>query len=769
MKKIIALILAVTMTIGLIPVMVGYTNEEKASVSVGQWLSIIDSEFGMTYYEQTEPYFEDIDKNNPYFGAVQTAVEWDVISADDDIDVYSLVEVDFMAATLAKAANLEGAVDEIKNADKLYNPDAVAIAVANGVVALRGGKLVNREITLAEGKDALAFAKNLWASRSFDNEQALVKVSENVCDLSDVLATEEGAPAYTVEKTDEGKEVVTLPAEAAKDVEVGDVIVLPASPENPFGTVKKVTDVTPAEDNKADDAEEPTVEVECEPAELEDIFEELDIEAEFTPDFQTAQVTDANGNVLNEADYSDAEGFSLKDADYAKVKADKVMMNLLRDDSASEAMQCAALAKKPININVALGDYAVKGVIDGNKMDFMVSAVIKGVKVTKTYNFTNFNLSTKADVDVVRAKIKEAYIRVDYDVVDSTKLEGNYNTTLANYDAGKQFTLGDFDTVAGTDILGTLQGAANSVATGINNLIPVANVEIPIPNMPLVSISLSIALRLNVDGSIELIIETNNARGYEIINNKGRVINNTINKQNTVNLGADCQLTANFNMGLKAVGIMVIDAGLETGIGVEANASITWFTAKAEPAETVTANVPLEIAVTLTEGNTYTNVTGDITIYGILNVSVGQGSSIMRTIGLAKTWEIFNKDNAVIYTYHFDEGNVPVLDTSEIENDGFNPETDAMEAEVIGNLSFRVGETASFAHLGTKWASTDSSVVAISADGELTAVGEGTARIAAFDEDGVPFAYEITVTAAPASVQNVVVVNAYQPAAAYAI
>lgn len=765
MKKIIALILAVTMTIGLIPVMVGYTNEEKASVSVGQWLSIIDSEFGMTYYEQTEPYFEDINKDNPYFGAVQTAVEWDVISADDDIDVYGLVKVDFMAATLANAAKLEGAVDKIKNADDLYNADAVAVAVANGIVALRGGKLVNREITLTEGKDALAFTKNLWASRSFENEQALVKVADNVCDLSNALANEDGAPAYTVEKTDDA-EIVTLPAEAAKDVKVGDIIVLPATPENPFGAVKEVTGVT-APENETPNADD-VVEIECEPAELEDIFEELDIEAEFAPDFQTAQVTDANGNVLNEADYSNAEGFSLADADYAKAKTDKVMMSLLKDDGASEAMQCAALAKKPINLNVALGDYAVKGVIDGNKMDFTVSAVIKGVKVTKTYNFTNFNLSTKADVDVLRAKIREAYIRVDYDVVDSTKLEGNYNTTLANYDAGKQFTLGDFDTVAGTDILGTLQGAANSVATGINNLIPIANIDIPIPNMPLVSVSLSIALRLNVDGSIELVIETNNSRGYEIIDNKGRAISNTINKQNTVNLGADCQLTANFNMGLKAVGIMVIDANLETGVGVEANASITWFTAKAEPAETVTANVPLEVAVTLTEGNTYTNVTGDITIYGILNVSVGQNSSIMKKVGLARTWNIFNKDNAVIYTYHFDEGNIPVP-TEPGEGEIDSPEAIGKDAPIVASLAFVAGQSYSLAELGTKWASTDSSVVAISEDGVLTAVSEGKAVITGVGADGKAFGYEITVTSTPIIFQNVVVVDAYQPAAAYAI
>lgn len=763
MKKIIALILSVTMVIGLIPIMVGYTEEDKASVSVGQWLAMVDYEFGMSYYEQTEPYFENVDESNPYFAAVQTAVEWDVISAEDDINVYDLVKVDFMAATLANVAKLSGAGAEIANADKLYNPQAVSVAVANGVVALKdNGKLDNREITLSEGKDALAFAKNIWASRTFENDEALVKVADNVCDLSESAAVD-GAPAYTVEKA-EDKEVVSLPVtEETKSLENGNVVVLPASPDNPFGAVRTVTDVTVKND---------AVEIECEQAELEDVFEEINIESDFAPDFQTAQVTDNEGEVINEADYTAAEGFTLSDVGQT-VQSDKVMMSLLKNGAADEAMECAALTKKPININFALGDYAVYGKIDGNTMDFQVSAVVKGVKITKTYNFSNFNLSTKADVNVLLAKIKEAYIRVDYDVVDSTKIEGNYNASLADYAAGKDFTIGDLDSLAGTDILGTLQGAANTVAAGVNNIIPVANVEIPIPNMPLVSISLNISLRLNVDGSVELVVDTNNARGYEIINNKGRAISNTIDKQNTVNLGADCQLTANFNMGLKAVGILVIDAGLETGLGVAANTTITWFTAKADPAQTVTANIPIEVALTLTEGEKYINVTGDVTVYGILKVSVGQSSSIMKKVGLAKTWDICNKDNAVIYTKHFDEGNIPVPEPEQpvVDETVTMPQaSSAQQAAVTENLALTAGQTVSLADKGTAWASANSAVAAVSADGTLTAVDAGTAVVTGVDANGNAVSYAITVAAPAATIENVVVVSAYRaPAAAFAI
>lgn len=768
MKKFLAVFLVAVLTIGLMPSMVGYTDKENASVSVGEWLSLIDSEFGMTYYEQSTPYFENVPADNIYFGAVQTAVEWDVISADDVIDVFSAVTTDFMAATLVKAAKLTGGAAAIANASKLYNPGAVEIAAGNGIVPLdKNGALDNRKITLAEGQAALAVAKNLWATRAFSNDEALVKTTENLCDLSD-LPVEEGKPAYTVEKTDTAKEIITLPATIqTAALTTGSVVVLPASPENPFGAVRTVTEIEAANEN--------AVTVACEPAEIDEVFEEINLETDFAPDFNTAQVTDENGEVLNEADYKAAEGFSLSDSGIATAAAsDNVMMSLLRNEDAAKAMQCASYSGKPIDINLAVGDYAVSGKIDGDKMDFSVSAVINGVKITKTYNFSNFNLSTKADVSVIRAKIKEAYIRVDYDVVDTTTVEGNYNTSLADYNWGKEAALSDVDNALGTNILDSLQGAADKVAATVNNIIPIASIEIPIPNMPIVSISLDISLRVNIDGSIELVVETNNARGYEIINNQGRVINNTVNKQNTVNLGADCQLTANFGMALKLIGLTVVDAGLETGIGVDAQTSITWFTAQAEPGETVTADVPLEVALTLTAGETYYNVTGDITIYGILKVSVGQNSKILQAIGLAKTWDIFNKDNAVIYAYHFDEGNIPVPASSaeasaeETTVTVAAPEAPAAQAdEVAQSITLEAGQTLSLADKGSAWASSDSAVAAIAEDGTLMAVAAGAAVVTGTDDAGQAVSVSITVTEAETTDPVVVVVSAFRATPAY--
>ena len=771
MKKALSLLLALVLAIGAIPVMVGYTDKEGASVSVGDWLSLIDSEFGMTYYEQSKPYYANISSGNRYFAAVQTAAEWDIISANEQIDLYKAVKADFMAATLVRAAKITTGGIKIKNANKLYSPVEVGIAAGNGIVSLtKSGKFDNCKITLKQGKSALAVAKNIWANKSIGNKEATVKVADNVCDLSSLPAVDNSGDKYKVKKTADAETDILPVTPSTSRIAKGNVIVLPASSENPFGAVRKVTSV------KTTDK---TVVAECKPADVSDVFDEINLESQFKPDFNTAQVTDENGNVINAADYTAAKGFSLSDAGTVAATAkDSVFMSLLKNDSTAQLMQCAARSRKPISINLSVGDYSVKGNINGSTMDFSVSGVVKGVKITKTYHFTNFNLSAKANVNVRKANIKNAYIRVDYNVVDSTKLEGNYNKALAQYGWNKNATIDDVDKALGTDALsklkGKLQGAADKVSATVNKLIPIAHLEIPIPNMPLATVALDISLRINVDGSIELVVETNDSRGYEIINNRGRAICNTVDKENKLNLGANCQLTTNFGVALKLIGINIIDAGLETGVGADAQSSITWFTAKAEPEQTVTADIPIEVAELLTAGKKYCNVTGDVTVYNIFNVSVGKNSQLMKIIGLTKIWTVYDENNAVIHKYHFDEGNVPKPVETTAETAETTTETttavpvasSTQAAAIFKAISAKAGDKVSLVSYGSGWTSSNTAAAVVADDGTLTAVAKGNAVVTGIDANGKAISISVSVTE-PAKAANttVVIVNAFKPAA----
>ncbi|MEG2721067.1 MAG: hypothetical protein RR914_07040, partial [Oscillospiraceae bacterium] len=274
---------------------------------------------------------------------------------------------------------------------------------------------------------------------------------------------------------------------------------------------------------------------------------------------------------------------------------------------------------------------------------------------------TNFNLSSKADVNLLKAQINEAYIRVDYDLADSTKIEGNYNKTIADYNWGEDLTLDEADALSGLGVHQKLQNAVDKVTNSISNTFKIASINVPIPNFPIISIGLDINLRFNMDGTIELVVESNQARGYEIINNQGRFISDTTYTKTTLNLSADAQLTVNFSLALKFFGLNLVDAAIETGIGLDSDAKISFYNkTTAKLVLDVTADIPFELAVAMTDNDPYMTVSAHVKIYGILIGSVGENSPILKLIGLNRTWNIYGPDNAVIYEYDYQNDKIPL-------------------------------------------------------------------------------------------------------------
>ncbi|MEG1835544.1 MAG: Ig-like domain-containing protein [Oscillospiraceae bacterium] len=798
-KKIISLVLSFCLIFGIVSTVSGNVTRENATLKVGQWLSIVDSEFGMTYFEQTEPYIESVQKDNTYFSAVQTAFEWGVIKADEQLDVLASVTADFMAATLVRAAKLKGDnATPIKNADKIRFADEVAIAAANGVITLKGGKLDNRKVTLEDGQIALAIAKDLWSSKKFDEQKALVKPNENVKDLSSSKSFEvEKKFSETVTVIDEvtgmptekvvEKEIIAVPATAEAEALVeNNIIVLPATEENPFGSLRKVTDV-----EKSDDQ----IQLECMQAELSEVFDSIDYQSSFQPDFQTAQVIDATGDVLNKTDLEATDGFSLANSGVGTLSDEATMLSLLKDEPLTK--NCTNITKKPININFSVNGYSVSGKIDGDKMDFSVSAVIKGVKVTKTYNLTNFNLSSKADVNLLKAQINEAYIRVDYDLADSTKIEGNYNKTIADYNWGEDLTLDEADALSGLGVHQKLQNAVDKVTNSISNTFKIASINVPIPNFPIISIGLDINLRFNMDGTIELVVESNQARGYEIINNQGRFISDTTYTKTTLNLSADAQLTVNFSLALKFFGLNLVDAAIETGIGLDSDAKISFYNkTTAKLVLDVTADIPFELAVAMTDNDPYMTVSAHVKIYGILIGSVGENSPILKLIGLNRTWNIYGPDNAVIYEYDYQNDKIPLptVGTTEATTKEatsgetttaspsttapattakaateFKPAANAPSAEITNTFVVEAGKTLNVAKESAVWTSSNSAVAAVSTDGIVTGVSGGTAIITGTLTDGSAISYQITVNELTVpTTTNSSVRSAYQPVTFFA-
>lgn len=597
MQRIISVILSILILLlgTLVP---GLVNKEE-TITQGEWLAKIDSEFGMDTYEEETPYYPNVTPDNEYFGAIQIAYEWGVIDSEDDIDTDANVTTEFAAKTLVKVANLEAVEGEdvlIKNADALQYAEEVAVAVANGLVELKANntfKVV--DIAYDKAVEALEKAKEIWSNQEFDEDaEAAVKYVESVNEI----ATND----YVIEDN-----TVILPADT--DVNEGETIILPQNAENVEGAIMSVESVKSVDGKTV---------VEATPVDAEEVIDSVKFEGAVTPNLSASKITDAQGNVIQTASI-DNEGAL---TDLIKSKLSNFSFNV---------------GKAKVNVSVKDNGFDVS--IGG--------AVCDGVYLSDTFSVSNLVVQTKLDASIAQGDIKEAYVVLDYDCTNTAAVTGAQNWGLISENTEDTSSLGIIDQIKAN--LSNLK-----LEAGAYSNINVFTVAIPIPDCPEITITLDISLQISVSGRAELVISSHNYTGFEIINNKGRFINATTQRSNSFNAYGTAEATGCISVGVGVLTYDVMDLAVNAGIGVNVYTNIT-LPAKGDDAVSISEELPADMvaqAVAVLDDADEFHISGKATFYGILRISVGQ-NSLMGKIGLKKSWSIFDRGNGTIAEIEF--------------------------------------------------------------------------------------------------------------------
>lgn len=597
MQRIISVILSLLILFfgTLIP---GLAKEED-TITQGEWLSMIDSEFGMDSYESETPYYPNVTPENEYFAAVQIAYEWGVIDSEDDIDVDANVTNEFAAKTLVKVANLEAVEGEdvlIKNADKLQYAQEVLVAVEHELVQLKANntfKVV--DMAYDQAVAALKKAKDIWSNQEFDAEaESVVSYSKAVNEI----ATND----YVIEDN-----TVILPANT--DVNEGETIVLPQNGENVEGAVMSVNSVK-SEGGK-------TV-VEATPVDAEEVIDSVKFEGSVTPNLSASKITDAQGNVIQTASI-DNEG---------------ALTDLIKSKLSNFSFDIGAA-----KVNVSVKDNGFDVSIGGTVCD--------GVYLSDTFSVSNLVVNTKMDANIAQGNIKEAYVVLDYDVTNTAAVTGSGNWGLVSENTEDNSSLGIIDQIKAN--LSDLK-----LKSGAYSKINVFTVAVPIPDCPEITITLDISLQLSVTGRAELVISSHNYTGFEIINNKGRFINKTTQRSNSFNAYGSAEATGCISVGVGVLTYDVMDLAINAGLGAYVYTNIT-LPAKGDDVVSVSEELPADMvaqAVAVLDDADEFSISGKATIYGILRISVGE-NSLMGKIGLKKSWSIFDRNNGTIAEINF--------------------------------------------------------------------------------------------------------------------
>ena len=533
------------------------------------------------------------------FDAVAVAWEWGVLVdyVADDIKNDAAVTEDFVATTLVNAANLTATEEElaavdIKNADALPTYDKVAVAVAKGVISTSViGTVSTGAMDKKDCEAALQAALALWTNKSFDAEKSSIAYADDVKVVDAAFKANDG--------------VLTFDGDTG--LAAGDVF------------------VAGGEAYTADSVDGNVVTTSA--VDIEDVVNTVDYEGSVVPNFLVAGITDGNGDVVN-------EGLSTAELDSLK-------------DTITEKLKDADLITKLANVSFSVKGFKIKAKVTDTGLFFSITKSLAngGVTVQKTYNLSDMVFNAKFDADLKSLKFNEVYLTSTYDLVDTTTISGSYSASLVEKELGEGADAVSF--------LDRVKQGLFTVASG-ESKIDIAKFDIPIGSTSL-TISIDFSVVIGVDGSLKFVVTSKDTSGYEIINNKGRVIHEQEVLDREIDAAGNFSICLGVGVGFGILGYDIVDVNVTGGIGANVYATLKFVDADGNVISQSTAKVAVDAVAAAVAGSDIdvdADLQGEVNLYGILKISVGQ-NSLIKKIGLSKTWTIFDQNNGVFYTYTF--------------------------------------------------------------------------------------------------------------------
>ena len=340
MKRIIAILLTIA-TVFSIMTTTGCNNKTVKIYTRGEWVSALSELFGMEEPYNLEPYFEDVDGNDPVFNAVQNCVEWEIIEKSDKFNPNDRADVNFAIETAIKAIGLERIENSI-DGEKL-NTSKACIDYFNEKSNVKYISGSNLYMDTAESvlKDISRIYSEMEMKQKYEFNYA---DNTRVFTEKDIVFSMDGTSAILNNKT----------------AKVGDIISVEPSAYYPKGKYAKVTAV---DGNK----------INYVTPELDELIKNVDISGTYTPEIlgviplmEGVKVKSIDGSAIKSQAFYGSEGngqiIFLKDDEDKSINLGNVEIeieNATPGNYASFAIG-GSVALKNITITP---DFDIKGII----------------------------------------------------------------------------------------------------------------------------------------------------------------------------------------------------------------------------------------------------------------------------------------------------------------------------------------------------------------------------------------------------------------------
>lgn len=232
--------------------------------------------------------------------------------------------------------------------------------------------------------------------------------------------------------------------------------------------------------------------------------------------------------------------------------------------------------------------------------------------------------------------IEDAYFRVNFSTTESLGIKrGTYKNLYS-----------DLSFLKGDNFLNSLVTSFKEKKDIVETVIPVCTIKVPIPNMPLFTITMQLQLHIYASGRIELSINNNYVAGLEIKNNKMRFFNDNKHSIDFIMKGSTT-LSLGVKTGLELSNCSLMDIGINGGVKGLIQ-TIGYIYDSDGKIQSKKIDVSLDVADDVSDKVEDVRICGDIKLHWFLDIVLNSKKSMAGKLNLTKTFSLLNDKNAPV-------------------------------------------------------------------------------------------------------------------------
>ncbi len=580
---------AVSVCLILAGILPGCSAPAADTISLGEWISLLDQKAGISSYSHSEPYYLNVPKDSPYFEAVQSAVEYSVLDTSAKFDPNAVLTREWTAYTLMNLAERDVKGDQavqIRDIGKSAFPDHISAAVACGLMDLDSH---NRFLPSASmDKEEALQCLSVIASQI--DHPALKEPYTELDFMDDLPVTEETATTIDPESGT---------AEFSKDADVHTGELLVQGNEEAPEAVYKITDI------KKDDESTTAI---IEPAQAEEVIEKAEAADSFSVDFTTAKITDAmDGTVIQDPELSESHITPAALKEYFYTKTHEINGYKISYSVKATGVKAEIEKVTPLGMRVF-----------GN-------LTIASVKPSYRWKMEN-------------GTIKDGFFKMEYLTTENLGAEAEMYKKL----------YGDFSKVDPKNFLGTVQNLFQEKKDGAEITLPLAKIEVPVPSSPVLTILMQLQLTLRANGKAQLTLSQDNSVGMEIRDGVMRDINHTDMKAEGY-LRANTDLLGGVNMAMKLAGMKIADITAEAGATASVDSIAHLYDSTGGHTIMKAGNLPADLVDEMADGNENVLTCADIRAYKKADLKFNSEGTLASRCGLSKTIVLADEKTGTLF------------------------------------------------------------------------------------------------------------------------